>query len=105
MTTKRGRAGYPAIPAFRSEREEAVWWDAHPEVALRILKQARRDGSITRGEVLRRVRQKPSVLVSMRIPVADVEQAKEIAGRKGLPYQTYLKSLIRQGLRRDEKAG
>jgi len=28
------------IPRFDSEKEEAEWWDAHPEVATRLLKHA-----------------------------------------------------------------
>ena len=33
----------------------------------------------------------------MRIPVSDIERAREIAANKGLPYQTVLKQAIREG--------
>jgi hypothetical protein len=28
------------VPKFRTEAEEAEWWDAHPEVATEIMKRA-----------------------------------------------------------------
>jgi predicted DNA binding CopG/RHH family protein len=38
------------------------------------------------------------------MPVADIEAAQEIAERRGVPYQTYIKGLIHQALARDRKA-
>ena len=35
-----------AISKFRSEKEEADWWDSHPEVATRLLKKALKQGAI-----------------------------------------------------------
>jgi hypothetical protein len=99
-----GPDGYPEIPAFDSEAEEAAWWDAHPDVPLKILGQAKRDGTLTHGEILRQLERRKSILISLRMRAEDVTQAKIIADRKGLPYQTYIKTLIREGLRRDEKA-
>ena len=42
--------------------------------------------------------------VTIRMPVADIEAAQEIAERRGVPYQTYIKGLIHQALARDRKA-
>jgi len=86
------------IPKFRSEKEEAEWWDAHPEVATRLLKQALRQGAVQRrlGETR---------IVTMRVPVRDLEAAQELAGRKGLPYQTYMKMLLHQALEKERVAG
>ena len=33
-----------SIPKFRTEAEEAVWWDAHPEVAAEIMRRAIKSG-------------------------------------------------------------
>lgn len=86
------------IPKFRSEKEEAHWWDAHPEVATRLLKQA-----LKRGTVQRRTGE--TRIVTIRIPVRDLEAAQQLAERKGLPYQTYLKMLLHQALAKEQVAG
>jgi len=36
------------MPAFRSEQEEAAWWDAHPEVITELFLKARKEGRIKR---------------------------------------------------------
>ena len=38
--------------------------------------------------------------ISIRLPVADLERAKQIAERVGVGYQTVLKRAIRTGLRK-----
>jgi hypothetical protein len=38
--------------------------------------------------------------ISIRVPIADLEQARQIAERTGVGYQTVLKRAIRNGLRR-----
>jgi predicted DNA binding CopG/RHH family protein len=88
------------MPAFKSEREEAEWWDAHPEVITELFLKARKAGKIKRLPVVRGAT-KP---VTIRMPVADIEAAQEIAGRRGIPYQTYIKGLLHQALERDRKA-
>lgn len=87
-----------AIPKFRSEKEEAEWWDAHPRIATRLLKQALKRGIVQR-------RPSPTRVVTMRIPVKDLEAAQQLAERKGLPYQTYMKMLLHQALRKERAAG
>jgi hypothetical protein len=89
------------MPGFKSEREEAAWWDAHPEFITELFLKARKEGRIKRLPVVRGMT-KP---VTIRMPVADVEAAREIAQRRGLPYQTYIKGLLHQALGREQKAG
>ena len=86
------------IPRFHSEREEAQWWDSHPAVATRLLKQALRQGAVRR-------RPDETRIVTMRIPVRDLEAAQQLAERKGLRYQTYMKMLLRQALEKERVAG
>ncbi len=38
--------------------------------------------------------------ISIRVPIADLEKAKRIAGKTGIGYQTVLKQAIREGLKR-----
>lgn len=42
--------------------------------------------------------------VTLRISEGDIERCKRIAEKKGLPYQTYLKSVIKQALDKDDAA-
>src|ERR1035438_1828506 len=60
------------IPNFRSEKEEARWWDAHPEVITGLFLQAKKEGKIKRLPVVRTAT-KP---VTIRMPVADIESAQ-----------------------------
>ena len=90
-----------AIPRFRSEKEEAEWWDAHPEVITELFLKAKREGRIKRLPVLRGATKS----VTIRIPIADIETAQEIAGKRGLPYQTFIKALLHQALEHERKAG
>ena len=55
------------IPKFKSEAQEAEWWDANPEVATSIMSRALRAGTARRG---------PLKTVTMRLPVADVRAAQ-----------------------------
>ncbi len=36
--------------------------------------------------------------VTLRLPVKDVEDARKLAEKKGLPYQTYIKMLLHEAL-------
>jgi predicted DNA binding CopG/RHH family protein len=38
--------------------------------------------------------------ISLRVPIADLEHAQQIAERTGVGYQTVLKRAIREGLKR-----
>ena len=42
--------------------------------------------------------------VTIRIPVRDLATAQRLAVRKGLPYQTYMKMLLRQALEKERAA-
>ncbi|HEY4357843.1 MAG TPA: CopG family antitoxin [Acidobacteriaceae bacterium] len=82
-------------PEFKSEAEEAAWWDSHQSETLGLLEQAAKDGSLGRGTLARRAQ---TVATSIRLDAADIELAKEFAEKRGLRYQTYLKMIIHQHL-------
>ena len=46
---------------------------------------------------------KSSVQIAIRLPEADLAQARKIAERKGIGYQTLLKMLLREGLTREAR--
>jgi predicted DNA binding CopG/RHH family protein len=88
------------IPRFKSETEEAQWWDAHPEVVTALFLKAKKEGRLER---LPRIRG-ATKSVTIRLPITDLETAQEIADQRGLPYQTFIKGLLHQALERENKA-
>lgn len=90
-----------AVPRFKSEKEEADWWDAHPEVVTELFLKARKEGRIKRLPMVRGATKS----VTLRMPIADIETARDIAEKRGLPYQTYIKGLLHQALERERRVG
>ena len=90
------------IPAFESEAEEADWWFRNRKRLDQDLPQAAKQGQLKRldqAELRRRLAASKTRVVSLRLPEIDIELARRQAARKGLPYQTYIKSLLHQALR------
>ena len=63
------------IPNFKSEKEEAEWWDAHPEVVTALFLKAKREGKIKRLPVVRGATRSTTI----RLPIADIETAQQMA--------------------------
>ncbi len=83
-------------PDFKSEAEEAKWWDANTALIEREFEQAAQDGTLGRGTVAKRQGLTPTTTI--RLPPEDIALAKQQAAARGLRYQTYLKSIIHQAL-------
>ena len=92
-------------------------WYASPEgrrQTQREFERALKGGTLVRSTGSRVPRTNPDVIktlleqakinatrpVSIRLSVADIELAKDIASKRGTGYQTVLKEAIRKGLRR-----
>jgi hypothetical protein len=101
------------VPAFATEAEEAQWWFKNRNVHGKQLLAAVRAGEakiLTKDELRRRVdssKKMAAPVVALRIPAADLALARKQAEQKGLPYQTYIKSLLHETLaeREKQKAG
>ena len=92
------------IPEFESEAQEARWWDEHKDLVEENLIAAMRDGKAQRGSAKRLVKEaRASKNITIRMPLADLERARQLSARKGLAYQTYIKMLLREALDREEK--
>lgn len=89
-------------PEFKSEAEEAAWWDSHPDETLALFEQAAKDGTLGRGTLARRA---GTAATSIRLDTADIKLAKTIAQQRGLRYQTYLKMIIHQHLLQEVSNG
>jgi predicted DNA binding CopG/RHH family protein len=82
-------------PEFKSEQEEAEWWDASRSLILREFETAAKDGTLGRGTLAKRGL---TPTTTIRLDPADVEMAKVQAEARGLRYQTYLKMILHQAL-------
>ncbi len=90
------------VPKFKSEDEEAKWWASANGRAF--LKQRSADGTVRKQKgspLVANLNRAGSVQIALRLPALDLAKAREIAGRKGIGYQTLLKMLVHEGLRRE----
>ena len=72
-------------PRFRSEAQEAEWWDQHQELIADLLVKHGRRGAV------------PTKNISVRLPVTDLERARKIAERRGVGHQVVIKTLLHEG--------
>jgi predicted DNA binding CopG/RHH family protein len=94
------------IPSFKSESEEAAWWYKNRARLDKDFLEATKAGSLQRLDPARlkarlvssRLESAKARVVSIRLPENDIEMARKQAAEKGLPYQTYIKSLLHQAL-------
>jgi len=97
------------VPSFATEAEEAEWWFKNRSIHGRDLQAAVKSGEakvLTKAKLLDRIaasRKPPALVVALRIPQADLALARKQAEQKGLPYQTYIKSLLLETLADREK--
>ena len=94
------------IPKFKSESQEADWWASRAgrDYVKRRSAEAQLKGAKPAGSrLISEVNKKSSVQIAIRLPEDDLEQARKIAGRKGIGYQTLLKMLVHEGLRREAR--
>jgi predicted DNA binding CopG/RHH family protein len=99
-----------AVPAFASEAEEAAWWYENRKSHDKEFAAAVENGEaqVLTGQKLReRIEaskaKMPAQMISLRVPEADLVLARRQAEQKGLPYQTYIKSLLHETLAAREK--
>jgi len=98
-------------PKFASEKEEAKWWYANRESLADEFVQAARDGRLRRGGVKRLLAERgvavqepgPTPTTTIRLDPEDIARARVQAAERGLRYQTYLKMIIHEALRKTER--
>ncbi len=99
----------PAVPNFATEAEEAKWWYENRNLhGKQMLAAAEKGGAqvLTKAKLQERIaasKKAATPVVSLRIPAADLALARKQAEHKGLPYQTYIKSLLHETLQEREK--
>lgn len=83
-------------PKFKTETEEALWWEKNQNLLLNEFEQAAKEGTLGRGTLMRGKGQTPTITI--RLDPTDVELARAQAEERGLRYQTYLKMVLHQAL-------
>ena len=93
------------IPRFSNESEEAQWWyqqrdqlTAQAEAAL-----ARGELKVRRLDPLSPQTSVPARNITIRVAEQDLTRARDLAAKRGLRYQTYLKMLLHEALDNEEK--
>lgn len=99
------------IPGFVNEAQEADWWASRE--GREFIKQksagvgrtgAARKGDAPRGSrLVSQLNKAATIQIALRLPEPDVAKARELATRKGIGYQTLLKMLVHEGLRREAR--
>jgi predicted DNA binding CopG/RHH family protein len=91
------------MPKFTNEDQEAKWWASAK--GREFLKQAAAGAPKNHkgSPLVANLARASSVQIALRLPAPDLAKAREIAGRKGIGYQTLLKMLVHEGLRRESR--
>jgi predicted DNA binding CopG/RHH family protein len=93
-----------AVPKFKTEAEEAQWWFDNREKVEDALIKAMDNRTIRRGTPQRLTSEaRASRNVTIRMVEADLDLARRQAEKKGLPYQTYIKSVLHEALVKRER--
>jgi predicted DNA binding CopG/RHH family protein len=90
------------VPNVKSEAQEAEWWFKNRERLDKDLLEAAKKGKLKRldqATLKALLTPSRSRVVSIRLPEDDIQLARQQATQKGLPYQTYIKSVLHQALR------
>ena len=87
------------VPRFKTEKEEADWWYRNRDKIAEDLEQAAHKGELKPLDKATLRARLASRVITIRLPEQDIELARQQAARKGLPYQTYIKSLLHEALR------
>ena len=89
-------------PTFASEAEEAGWWPAQEDKIADAFENSAAEGTLRRGTLAGRMGGIPPTTI--RLDPDDIARARKQAEQRGLKYQTYIKMLLHDALKRREKA-
>ncbi len=94
------------MPKFTNEAEEADWWASR--LGREFVKERSAEPVANRSahkgsRLVAQLKRTPSVQIALRLPEPDVTKARKLATRKGIGYQTLIKMLVHEGLRRESR--
>jgi hypothetical protein len=99
------------VPKFETEAEEARWWFDNRDKLSDEFDKAAKGGRWRRGGVARLLAERgiplpqpqPLPSTTIRLDPEDIAKARVQAAERGLRYQTHLKMIIHEALRKAEK--
>ena len=94
------------MPKFVNEAQEADWWasrEGRQFVKQKVAGTGKKGGMPRGSRLVGQLNKVASVQIALRLPEPDVAKARELATRKGIGYQTLLKMLVHEGLRREAR--
>ena len=92
------------VPKFKTEAEEARWWYDNRDKVEGALSNAMDNGTIRRTTAQRLTSKAGSSRnITIRMAEADLDLARKQAEERGLPYQTYVKSVLHEALVKRER--
>ena len=83
------------VPEFKSEDEEREFWDKHDSTEFVDWQSAQHRKFPNLKPTLR--------TISLRLPVAMIEDLKVLANKKDVPYQSLLKVFLAERLERERR--
>lgn len=90
------------IPEFKNEKEEAVFWDTHN--SLDYLESDEPVELELAPELIATIKERSKTKrVTLRLRLSQIEDAKKIAKKKDIPYQTLMRSWIAQAIEKERR--
>lgn len=93
------------IPVFATREAEANWFEQHrKQIEADIGRRLRSGDGKTLAQALAQSAAKERAKlqpITIRMRPDDLSTARRLAEGKGMPYQTYIKVLLREALRRE----
>jgi predicted DNA binding CopG/RHH family protein len=87
------------VPKFTAEAEDAKWHQRNRRALERAAERRILEGAtLTLQQAAARSKTRP---VTLRLAGADIDTARAMAAQKGIGYQTYVKMLLHEALRRE----
>jgi predicted DNA binding CopG/RHH family protein len=87
------------VPKFTLEAEDAKWHQRNRRALERAAERRILEGStLTLPQATARAKTRP---VTLRLAAIDIDTARAMAAQKGVGYQTYVKMLLHEALRRE----
>jgi CopG antitoxin of type II toxin-antitoxin system len=94
------------MPKFVNKAQEADWWasrEGRDFVKQKAAATGKKGGAPRGSHLVSQLNKTASVQIALRLPEPDLAKARELATRKGIGYQTLLKMLVHEGLRREAR--
>jgi hypothetical protein len=95
------------MPKFATEREEADWWYSQRDVLSERFLARAKAGTLTSGRAARQIaelrakRAAKAANVSVELDPTDAQKASELAARRGVEYQAFVRQLVHEALERE----